>query len=326
MNDGWELNHVGMVVRSKNKILHYLQSKGVGVSVGPQPLLPYIEGSTTVQLYRTLYGDSVSSTSSSSIPGAHTFYDGESQIGSCQLECIQPGPGSFISDYLNTKGEGINHLCFNVPDVEKVTQMLMEQGCDLVFSAVTGGQTVENYLDTREHGDVILSFRPPAAEWENAWKENNVSYPLVNDWAFMGVGVAVENLDETLEYYRYLGFTEVEPERVVDNNADSTCTVNDEVIDAPVRLRTCSMRVGSIYYDFLEPVTGENVCAEAFAQRGEGIFSLDFAVSDLDAETARLTGNGLDVALAIESTDGNKCAYFDTREVGNTLVKLTQMS
>jgi hypothetical protein len=37
----WEFNHLGMMVTDRDEILAYYQSIGLGVSVGPQPLLPY---------------------------------------------------------------------------------------------------------------------------------------------------------------------------------------------------------------------------------------------------------------------------------------------
>ena len=40
MGEDWELNHVGLMVTSRNKVLRYFQSIGVGVSVGPQPCCP----------------------------------------------------------------------------------------------------------------------------------------------------------------------------------------------------------------------------------------------------------------------------------------------
>ena len=44
MMHNWEFNHLGMMVTDRDEILSYYQSIGLGVSVGPQPLLPYIEG------------------------------------------------------------------------------------------------------------------------------------------------------------------------------------------------------------------------------------------------------------------------------------------
>lgn len=322
MNTDWELNHVGIVVRSKNKILQYLQSRGVGVSVGPQPLLPHIAGETSLLMYRKLDGDPVSHTFTES--GAHTFYDGESQIGSCQLECIQPPPGSFIFEYLEAKGEGINHLCFNVPDVEGETDKLLAKGCDLVFSAVTGGQIVENYLDTRKFGDVIISFRPPAGDWEKAWMANNVKHPLVNDWEFRGVGVAVKDLDKTVEYYESLGFASAQPEVVVDSSTASEFTVYGKTPDAPVRSRAGLVAIGPLQYEFVQPIEGKTVYNESLEKRGEGINNIAFTVKDLERETARLVEKGVEVVLSAKPESGGAFAYFDTREVGNTMVKLLQ--
>jgi methylmalonyl-CoA/ethylmalonyl-CoA epimerase len=324
MGNDWEINHVGMVVKSKNKILHYLQSLGVGISVGPQPLLPYVEGETTLMMYRKLDGDPLSYTSPSTTPGAHTFYDGESQIGSCQLECIAPGPGSFIHDYLEIKGEGINHLCFNVPDVQTETDKLIEKGCDLIFSAITGGQIVENYLDTRKFGDVIISFRPPAGEWESAWKANNMAYPLVNDWKFRGVGVAVNDLDRTVEYYQSLGFTNVQPEVLVDSTTATDFNVNGRVPDTNIRTRSRLIEIGPLQYEFVQPLEGETVYTESLEQKGEGINNLAFTVDDLDKETSKLVDRGVAIVLSAKPENGEPFAYFDTREVGNTMVKLTQ--
>jgi methylmalonyl-CoA/ethylmalonyl-CoA epimerase len=322
MSKGWELNHVGMVVRSKNGILLYLQSRGIGISVGPQPLLPYIEGETSMRIYRKLDGDPVTHTFSSAIPGAHTFYDGESQIGSCQLECIAPGPGSFIFEYLEAKGEGINHLCFNVPDVQGETDKLLDRGCDLMFSAVTGGQIIENYLDTRRFGDIIISFRPPAADWEKAWKANNLAYPLVSDWQFRGVGVAVRDLDKTVEYYQSLGFEDVQPEVLVDSSTCSEFQSYGKSPDSTTRSRTRRVQVGPLQYEFVQPLEGETVHAESLEKRGEGIDNLAFTVDDLEAETAKLVERGVDVVLSARAESGYAFACFDTREVGNTMIKL----
>ena len=98
--DKWELNHVGLMISDRNATLHHFQSIGVGVSVGPQPLLPHEPSHGSLTLYRTLEGDPMTNTYPTG--GAHNFRDGECQIGDCQLECypMHPGPGSLISEYL----------------------------------------------------------------------------------------------------------------------------------------------------------------------------------------------------------------------------------
>ena len=91
--DNWVLNHVGMTVGDRNAVLRYYQTHGLGVSVGPQPLLPHEEGEGSLMFYQTLEGDPITNTYRTG--GAHNFKDGECQIGDCQLECfpMRPGPG-----------------------------------------------------------------------------------------------------------------------------------------------------------------------------------------------------------------------------------------
>ena len=41
MGEDWTLNHLGLMVSDKDILLKYFQSLSIGISVGPQPLLPH---------------------------------------------------------------------------------------------------------------------------------------------------------------------------------------------------------------------------------------------------------------------------------------------
>jgi len=305
LGNDWVINHVGMTVSDRNSTLRHYQAMGVGVSVGPQPLLPHEEGEGSLMFYRTLEGDPVTRTYQTG--GAHHFTDGECQIGDCQLECypMRPGPGIFLSEYLAKKGSGINHICFNSPAVEEDTQRLVGKGCDVMFNASVNGRTVENYLDTRRFGDLMISLRPPAGNWEKAWKKNNEAHPLVNDWQFFGVGIAVSCVSEAVDYYESLGF--VREDGIFD--------------ERHFELRRQSVKVGPMTFDFVEPLADDSICAEVLRNRGEGVFSIIFQVGDLEAEKQRLHKCGLTTHA---NGIGEGCAYFDARSEGNVLVQLTQ--
>ncbi|MDA0789101.1 MAG: VOC family protein [Proteobacteria bacterium] len=308
MSKDWQLNHVGLMVTNKNTVLKRLQSLGIGVSVGPQPLLPHEAGQGSLTFYRKLDGDPVTSTYPTG--GAHNFNDGESQIGDCQLECIEmkPGPGMFINEYLALKGPGINHICFNVPDVEGETQKLLDRGCALMFNATVNGKTVENYLDTRQHGDVMISFRPPASDWERAWKANNMAHPLVNNWSFLGVGIGVSSLDDAVRYYERLGFTEV----------------GSETDDFHLGLRSRRMQVGPLAFEFVQPTSTTSVYQDSLVTRGDGINDIAFLVDDLEHEVSRLTEKGAPVLVRHDSSESGATAYFETRQEGNLMLRLIQ--
>ena len=303
MSKDWILNHLGMMVTNRNAVLNHFQSIGMGVSVGPQPLLPHEEGEGELMYFQTLDGDPI--THKYKTGGAHNFRDGNSQIGNCQLEVypMKPGPGMFISEYLEKKGPGINHIAFNTSDIERDTELLIEKGCDLVLKASVNGKTVENYLDTRKFGDVMISLRPSAGEWENTWKENNLNHPLVSNWKLLGLGIVVEDVEKASEYYLELGFP-----------------LNPSLKEYEFpNVFSRQIEVGPIIFEFLKPTNTSSIYQDCFDQRGEGITDFIYLVDDLKVEIEKLTQNGVNLI------DSNKdFAILDTRKEGNILTRLIQ--
>ena len=303
MSKDWILNHLGMMVTNRNAVLNHFQSIGMGVSVGPQPLLPYEQGEGELMYFQTLDGDPV--THKYTTGGAHNFRDGNSQIGDCQLEIypMKPGPGMFISEYLEKKGPGINHIAFNTPDIERDTQLLIEKGCDLVFNASVNGKTIENYLDTRKFGDVMISLRPNASNWENTWKENNLNHPLVSNWKLLGLGIVVENVEKASDYYLELGF----PLNPIIKKYEIPNILSSQV------------EVGPIVFEFLEPTNKSSIYQNCYDNRGEGLADLIYLVDDLEVEIEKLIKKGVDLI------DSNKdYAILETRKEGNILTRLIQ--
>ena len=301
MSANWILNHLGMMVTNRNATLNHFQSLGVGVSVGPQPLLPYEEGEGELMFFQSLDGNPI--TNKYKTGGPHNFRDGNSQIGNCQLEIypMKPGPGMFISEYLEKKGSGINHIAFNTDDIERDTKFFTEKGCQLVFNVSVNGKTIENYLDTRKYGDVMISLRPTSSAWEDKWKENNLNHPLTNNWNFLGVGIPIKDLKNTSDYYLDLGFSEIP---------------NPKNINYP-NLQSNQVKVGPIIFEFFEPSESHPIHNEILIERGEGISDLVFLVDDLEVEKSKLLNRGTSLLDSNETF-----AIFDTRKEGNTLIRL----
>ena len=302
----WKFNHLGMMVTDRDEILSHYQSIGLGVSVGPQPLLPYIEGEGEITFFRELEGDPVSHKYKTG--GAHNFKDGQSQIGNCQLEIypMKPGPGMFISRYLEKKGDGINHIAFNTKDIERDTQYFIDRGCELVFNVTTNGKTIENYIDTRLHGDLMISLRPSADDWEKSWRKNNESHPMVNDWSFLGLGICVDDLESASAYYSHLGYSQ--SNKIIDRQ------------EWGVSFQEYS--VSKILFELMQAEKG-SIYSNSLKQRGEGVAELIFEVSDLKKEIDRLVGKGAEI---LQISDDNKTASMGSGMKGNILTRLVQKS
>ena len=304
MMSDWEFNHLGMMVTDRDEILQYYQSVGIGVSVGPQPLLPYIEGDGEITFYKELHGEPVSHKFKTG--GSHNFNDGQSQIGNCQLEVypMKPGPGMFISRYLEKKGNGINHIAFNTNNIEKDTQHFLDLGCDLVFNVTTNGKTIENYIDTRLHGDLMISLRPPADNWEKSWRKNNESHPLVNKWRFLGLGICVDDINAASKYFLNIGYSQLSNlKRLEEWNVISQ-----------------EFSIGKITLDIIEAEEG-TIYSKSITQREEGVAELIFEVDNLHQELELLRKK--EVETLVVSKD-KKMASIDSRGKGNLLVRLVE--
>ena len=55
------------------------------------------------------------------------------KIGESNIELVQPAePDSPLTKYLETKGQGIHHICFEVDDVEAEVKALLAKGATLI--------------------------------------------------------------------------------------------------------------------------------------------------------------------------------------------------
>ena len=300
----WDFNHLGMMVTDRDEVLAYYQSIGLGVSVGPQPLLPYIEGEGEITFFRELDGDPISHKYQTG--GVHNFKDGQSQIGNCQLEIypMKPGPGMFISRYLEKKGDGINHIAFNTNDIERDTQYFLDRGCDLVFNVTTNGQTIENYIDTRLHGDLMISLRPPPNDWEKSWRKNNESHPLVNQWNFLGLGICVDDMESASSYYSNLGYTKL----------------NNAIKRKEWRAVCQEFFLGGVLFELIESEEG-SIYSDSIKRRGDGVAEIIFQVSDINKEMDRLAIRGTKI---LQLSNDEKMVSIQTGLKGNILTRLIE--
>lgn len=316
MSKDWGFSHPGVFVRDFYKTLDFYQSLGIAVHMRRKATVSKEE---TTQVM-TVFGKPVppAKPQDPSRPrdsGLELIY-----IGDLELEVLR-APAKRPEGQALAYGEGINHVCFNVPDIDGETDKLVEKGQEIIFDLTRDGIRFEDYLDTRKFGNVILSLRPPQSEGAIKWK---ASLGIV-DWKFRGHGVVVKDLDKTADYYKFLGFAEVLPEQMLDTSAMTDVTVYDKAPDSPIRAKTCVAQIGPIVYEFIEPVEGEAIYKESLDRRSEGIIDLIFTVNDLDKEMAKLGDRGVPVIFAGKSDTGGAFAYFDTRpDGGDIMLKLIQ--
>lgn len=83
------------------------------------------------------------------------------------IELLEPTSiESTIHKFIETKGEGIHHLCFKVPDVKKKTEELTNKGYKFIYPEpkIGAGGCLVNFIHPKSTGGVLIeiSQRPTA--------------------------------------------------------------------------------------------------------------------------------------------------------------------
>ena len=328
MEKDWEFNHVGVSFRDKDKTVDYYQSTGIGVRMAwqfrpPTPGAPETRKPENITL---TYG--VPDPPQKKLDISNFIRNVPCiQIGTLQIEgggIAKPGSGA--PDYFQK--EGVSHICFNVPDIQGESAALIGKGVEVPWAMTGNSLLIEDYLDLREFGNVILSFRPTANEMSKKWMTRIMANPLVSNWKFCGMGIPVRDIDKAVEYHQSFEIGIFQPEVIFDSSSITDYKVYGKTPDSVVKARTRMMtRVGPLAYQFIQPLEGESIYQEYLDRRGKeaGVSEFAFAVSDLEKETAKLVEKGVAVIISGKPENDSAFACFDTREHGGDIViKLIQ--
>ena len=133
IRDDWKFLHIGMIVRDTDKTCAFFGMMGFRV-------------------IRTF------ETPSKSPDNPRTSKIALIQKDAAVLEVIQPLEGTWINkDFLESVGEGVNHICFEVNDVEAETERMISFGFPVIYKVARGA-----YFDTRKVGNLMIELVRPA--------------------------------------------------------------------------------------------------------------------------------------------------------------------
>jgi catechol 2,3-dioxygenase-like lactoylglutathione lyase family enzyme len=308
LKNNWEHGHTGVFTRDFDNTLKYYQS--IGIAPAPLPKLPR---NPDVKMVNVEFGK-VTGPLPPGLP-LELLY-----IGDLELEVLH-APAKRPQGEALAYGEGVNHVCFNVADIDGETDQLVKKGLRIIQDAKVNGVRVEDYLDTREYGNILLSLRPLQSKEEKAKK---AGYGIVN-WKYQGVGAVVKDLDKTVEYYQSIGIATFQPQTMWDSGSVRDVKVYGKSFKDKLRAKVRLMHIGPVEYELFEPVEGHTIYKESLDRRGEGVINLTFRVDDLDREAAKLAEKGVPAIFSGNPQPGKAFAYFDTRkDGGDIMINLVQ--
>jgi methylmalonyl-CoA/ethylmalonyl-CoA epimerase len=138
-SQSWKIMQIGVVVRDREKTVKLLEALGFG------PFETRILPPDREEWYR---GKPFKASASISM----------AKWGDVQLELIEPPPGESVhKEFLDSKGEGIQHVMFAVDDFAKEVKALTEKGAEIVLQAKMPGGRQIAYVDLKA-ADIVVEL------------------------------------------------------------------------------------------------------------------------------------------------------------------------
>ncbi len=137
----WKLTQVGVVVKDVKQVAERLAFLGIG---------PFQEMKLPADRHELFRGKPA--LADAKIMGA--------TLGGIQLELIQPlAKESPHREFLETKGEGIQHIMVTVDDIEKEIKRLTDKGCTVLLDIRMPGGHHGAYIDLHAGGIIVEMFQ-----------------------------------------------------------------------------------------------------------------------------------------------------------------------
>jgi hypothetical protein len=137
----WKVVQVGVVVRDVDKVTERLSFLGIG---------PFEEMKLPPERKELFRGK----------PALADARILATKLGETQLEIVQPiAAESPHREFLDTRGEGIQHIMVTVDDVEKEIRRLTEKGCTLLLDIRMPNGVRGAYVDLHAGGIIVEMFQ-----------------------------------------------------------------------------------------------------------------------------------------------------------------------
>ena len=147
MESKWQFTHVSVVIRDMETAVKYYESLGIG------PFEQTLGGASKV--YREVHGKPA--------PDVKNI-EMMAQMGPIRFALVQPIAGESVQkEFLQRRGEGIDHIGFRVDDLEEETSKLTQRGFKVV-SSIRVGDGGLNFLDTDKIGGVMIELMQPPSK------------------------------------------------------------------------------------------------------------------------------------------------------------------
>lgn len=93
------------------------------------------------------------------------------------------------------------------------------------------------------------------------------------------------------------------------------------IVGEPFRIKVAYAKLGGVRLELIQPVEGKSIFSEFLSAKGEGLFNLNFHLSDYNGMISRMNEHGCEMVLGI--VKAKRYGYFQTKP-GGIIVELAE--
>ncbi len=249
-------------------------------------------------------------------------------IGDVMIEMFEPVKGgSPYSEFLESHGEGIQHVAFSLNSYEELkSQVKRLQGLGIEIQEQGHWETDEGnayfyYMDASHIGGLFFELMYNPLDIKNKKEGEKVTsnneYPL-NE--IIQYAMVVEDVDKVIDFYSKIGFVNRGINR--DNKGPWRRYRGEE---EDLRMHMGWSRFGSVSLEILQHTKGRSIYKDYLEKDGEGFHHIGLRVKDMDEAVKLFKKRGVEVsqdgAWGKTGVEG-KFAYLETDPVGGLTLEI----
>jgi methylmalonyl-CoA/ethylmalonyl-CoA epimerase len=229
------------------------------------------------------------------------------EAGDGEIELIEPvREGTGVARFLESKGEGLHHVCFESDDVGAELRAAAGKGITLIDQAPRRGLAgMIGFLHPRATRGVLVEYATPV-EGEAAHAGGGAG-PVTD---LDHVVVAVSDLAAGVKTWQ-------------DNFG---LLLGSEMALPALGVKAAILPIGGATIELCTPLGEEGPFATFLKDRGEGLYLVSLRVGSIDAAVSTLRGKGVRVTDPTGGVEGARLAFIGPRSAHGVTVQLIERS
>ncbi|MGF6953755.1 catechol 2,3-dioxygenase-like lactoylglutathione lyase family enzyme [Neobacillus sp. B4I6] len=241
-----------------------------------------------------------------------------------QIELIEPNqePGT-MREFLDTVGEGIHHIAFDVDSIKEKLPVFEENGCPLLQSGeFTSSDGRYVYVDTLKSHKTLMELLESAVPRDTA-PTTDIFTSLLGTNKIEQLAIVVKDLDAAAEAYcKLLG---VEKPPVIQSGPSELTQVIFEGKPTEADSKYMFINTPLLQLELIEPGDSPSTWKKHLETQGEGVHHISFVVNDIEEKVKLLEDLGYPVIQRGNFWNGKgRYAYMDTSSTYKVIIELLE--